>query len=108
MAASIEDSPWVDNQARRVNLSSDHAFGLNLHTAPRKNHPVEVSRDNHPVSLDLPLNLCIFAQDNGLFGNDISLHVPVDAKRPRKRQRAFQRHTLIDESCPLFAVPIFR
>lgn len=85
MAAPIKDSAWIDDQTRRVNLSSDYALGLNLHTAPRKNHPVEVSRNYYPVPLDLALNFRILAQDHCLLRNDISLHVTVNAKRSRKR-----------------------
>src|ERR1700757_5082351 len=91
-----------------MNFSRDDALGLNLHSAPRKNHAVEVSRDHHPVPFDLSLNFCIFAENYGLLGNNISLNVTVDTKRSCERQGALKRYTLINESCPLFTATIFR
>src|SRR5258708_36658007 len=108
VGGAVKDSPRVNDQTGRMHLTRDYALGLSVHVAACKNRAVEMSRDHHAVPFDLSLDFCILAQDNGLLRNDVSLDVAVDAKRTRKRQSAFERHTLINESCPLFTAAIFR
>src|SRR5208337_436023 len=108
MASSIENSPRIDDHAGRMHFSRHHSLRLNLDAASCKYHPIEVPRDHHAVSFDLSFNLCVLTQNHGLFRDYISLNMTVNTKRSCERQRAFQRHALIDESCPLFAAATLR
>src|SRR5467141_302882 len=102
VAAPVEDSARIDDHARRVNLSSHHAFGLDLHASLRENHAVETAGDHHAIAFNLPFDLCAFAKDHGLFRDDVALYVAVNAERAGDRQRALEGYALVDESCPLF------
>src|SRR5580704_9593580 len=108
MAPSIEYPSRVNYHARRMHFSGHHSLGLNLHPALCENHAVESARDYHALPFDLPLDFCVLAEDYRLLRNDISLDMPVDPERPRQRQGAFQRHTLVNEPGPFFASPVFR
>ena len=102
MAAAIENSPWINDQARRMNLTSDDALGLNLYTAFREDHAIEAPRNDDAIPFNLSLNFGVFPEHDGLLRNNISLHVSVDPKCSGKSERAFKRHTSIDETGPLF------
>jgi hypothetical protein len=86
-----------------MNFASDYAFCLNLDASLREYHSIEPPGDHHAVPFDLSFDFGAFAQDYRLLGNDIALHIAVDAKCPCELKRAFKGHTLIDESGPLFA-----
>src|SRR6267378_6004906 len=103
MAPAIKDTTGINDHARRVNLSRHHTFGLNFNAALREDHAVEASGNHHTISFDLTFHLCAFAQDNCLLRNYVALHVAINAERSSDRERSFERHTLVDESCPLFA-----
>src|SRR5882757_5025706 len=106
VAAAIKYPAGIDDQARGVNFPRNNTFGLNLHAALRKNHAVVAARDDHAISFDLTFDLGVFAQNQRLLGNDVSLYVAVNAKRSRNLQRAFHRDALIDKAGPLFAASI--
>ena len=108
MATSVKDSTRINDHAGRVNFSGDHALRLNFHASAGKDYPIEVSRDDDSVALNLSLYFCILTQDNSLLGNYISLNVTVDAERSCQRQGSFERNSLINESCPLFASATLR
>lgn len=105
MATAIEDSARVDHHARRMNFTGDHAFGLNLDSAFGEDNAVEAPGNHYAVSFYLTFDLCGIAEDHGLLGNDIAFDVAVDAERAGELERAFQRHSLIDEACPFLAGP---
>src|SRR5215510_13495441 len=87
-----------------MHFSGDHALGLNLDAALRENHAVEAAGNHHAVSFDLSFDFGAVAEDYSLLGNDISLHVAIDAERALDRERTFEAYALINESSPLFAV----
>src|SRR5215475_11766566 len=91
-----------------MDLTRDHTLGLNLYAALRKDHTVKTTCDDNAVPFDLPFYLGILSEHNGLFGNDVALHMPVNAKRSGNCECALQRHTLVNKSCPLFADTIAR
>src|SRR5271169_468692 len=108
VASSIKDATRIDHHARRVHFARDHALRLNLYPALREDHSVEAARDDHAVPFNLSLDLGVFSEHDGLLGNNVSLHVSVNAECPGQRQRAFERNALIDETGPLFAETVFR
>src|SRR3974390_1293037 len=67
-----------------------------------------MSGNPHAVPFNLPFDLCVFAENHRLLGDDISLHVPVNAEGPSQGQRPFQRDTLINESSPFLMRSVFR
>src|SRR5580704_3800317 len=91
-----------------MNFPGNHSLSLDLYAAFCETHAIKSARDYHTVSFDLALDLCVLTKDHGLLGNNISFDVPVDSERSGQRQRPFQRHSLIDESCPLFAPAVAR
>src|SRR5215469_12570407 len=104
VAASVENSSGVNHHTGRMYFSRDDALGLNLDAAFRENHAVKAAGNDHAVSFDLTLDFCAVAENDRLLGNDISLHVAIDAERALDRQRSFETYALINESGPLFAV----
>ena len=107
MAAAVEYSAGINDHARRVNLSRYHTFYLDLHAAFCENHAVKSARDHHAIAFDLSFDFGAFSKNHRLLGDDVAFHVAINAERAGDRQRAFQRHALIDESCPLFTCAIF-
>ncbi len=102
MAMSIENSPRIYHHARRVHFPGHDALCLNLHPALGKYDPIKSPTNHNPVAFNLSFHLGIFTEDNRLLRNYIALHVAINAKGPFQLERAFQRHALIDKSCPLF------
>src|SRR6267154_988034 len=80
-----------------MHLTGNHALGFDLYAA---------LCENHAIAFDLTFDLCAIAKDHGLFGDDASLHVAVNAERAGDRQRAFERYALVDKSCPLFTCAV--
>ena len=103
MAAPVENSPRINHHARRVHFAGDHALGLNLDTALGKNDSVEAAGDYDAVAFDLSFDLGTFSEDHGLLGNNISPDVAVDAEGSFELKGTFERHTLVNETSPLFA-----
>src|SRR5271154_4236504 len=101
MAAAVENSARGDNHTRGMHFARDDAFGLNLHAAFGKNHAVESAGNDHAIAFDLPLDLGALAENHRLLGDDIALHVAVDAERSLDLQRPFHGDALIDEACPV-------
>src|ERR1700751_1142208 len=92
-----------------MDFACDDTLRLNLDAAFGEDDAVKAARDDHAVAFNLTFDLSAFAKHDGLFGNDVAFHVAVNAERAGKRQRAFERHALIDESSPLFAAgAVFR
>jgi hypothetical protein len=79
-----------------------HAPRLNLDPALRKYNSVKSAGDDHAIAFDLSFDFGAFSEDHGLLGNNISLDVAVNAKSSFELEGAFQRHTLVDETRPLF------
>src|SRR5882672_143618 len=72
-AATIEDSARVNHKTGRVDFSGHDALGLNFHAALREDYAVIASGDDNSISFDLPFDFGIFAEDQRLLGNHISL-----------------------------------
>ena len=106
VAPSIKYSARVNHHARRMYFARHHTLGLDFHSAFREDHSVKASRDHHAISFDLSFDLRILSQNHSLLRDDVALHVSVNAKRSRYRQRSFHRHTLIDKACPLFSAAV--
>lgn len=81
MAPAVEDTPWFDDQAGCVNLSGHHPLRLDLNAALRENHPIESSRDDHVVPLNLTLDFGRLAQNQTVFREDISLYLAINTER---------------------------
>ena len=108
MASPVEDSARINDHARRVHFTSDHALGFNLHAASGKYHTVKSAGDDNAIAFNLSFDSSPFAQDNGLLGYDVSLDLAIDSKRPFELERALERHSSVDETGPLFAAAIIR
>ena len=106
MASPIEDSAGINDHARRMHFAGDHALGFNLHAASGKYHTVKSAGDDDAVAFNLSFDSSPFTQDNGLLGYDVSLDLAIDAERPFQLKRALKRHSLVDETCPLFTAAI--
>src|SRR5215469_2642520 len=91
-----------------MHFSGHDAFWLNLDTAPRKNHPIEMSGNHDAIALNLSLDFGVFAKDHGLFRNNVSLHVSVNAEGSRQCKRSFERNTPINESRPFLVQSVLR
>ena len=102
MAAPVENSAGINHHAWRVHFAGYHAPRLNLYPALRKYHSVKSAGDYHAIALDLSLDFGALSEYDGLLGDDISLDVAVNAKSSLKLEGAFERHSLVDETCPLF------
>ena len=107
MALTIEDSTRFDDQAWRVDFSRDDAFRLDFYPAFCKDHAVKAAGDHYVIPFDLAFHFSAFAEDYGLFGNDVALNVAVNAERAFDLQRPFHGDALIDETCPVFACAVF-
>ena len=103
MAAAIEDAAGINDHAWGVNLTGNNTLGLYLHAPFGKDHTIEAPGNHHAVPFDLSLDFGAFAQDDCLLRDNVSFDVAVDAERTGDRKRALQGHTLVDETCPLFA-----
>ena len=103
MAAPVEDAPRVDDHAWGVHFPGNNALRFNLHAAFGENHTIEAAGNHYAVPFDLSLDFGALAQDNCLLRDDVSFYVAVNAERTGDCERALQGHTLIDETCPLFA-----
>ena len=86
-----------------MHFAGDHALGLNFHAAFSKNNAVIAAGYHHAVAFDLAFDFGVLAEDQSLLGNNISLHIAVNAESPRDLQSAFHRYALINKSSPLFA-----
>jgi hypothetical protein len=106
VATPVENSTGIDHHARRVNFSRDHALRFDLYAALRENHAVKAPGNHHAIAFDLSLDLSAFSQNNRLLGDDVALHISINAKRSLELECAFQRYALIDKSGPLFAAAI--
>ena len=106
MASPVEDSAWINDHARRVHFTCDHALGFNLHAASGKYHTVESAGDDDAIAFNLSLDSSAFTQDNRLLGYDVSLDLAIDSKRPFELERALERHSSVDETGPLFTAAI--
>src|SRR5215470_19822598 len=89
VAATVENSSGIDHHAWGMNFSGDYALGLDLDAALRENHAVESAGNHHAVSFDLSLDFCAVSEHHGLLGNNVALHVAVNAERARDRERPF-------------------
>src|SRR5271167_687620 len=103
VAPPVEDAPRIHNHARRMDLAGHDALWLNLHTSLREDHAIESAGDHHPIPFDLAFDFRTLSEYHGVLGNDISLDVPVNAKRTGNGKCSFKRHTLVNESCPFFS-----
>ena len=82
MASPVEDSAWINDHARRVHFTCDHALGFNLYATSGKYHAIKSAGDDDAIAFNLSLDSSAFTQDNGLLGYDISLDLAIDAERP--------------------------
>ncbi len=103
MAAPVEDASGIHHHAGRMDFSRNDPLWLNLNAALREDHAIKSAGDHNPVPLDLTFDLSVLSEDYSVFGDDVALNVPVDAKCPCDGERSFEQDALIDESCPLFA-----
>src|ERR1700756_1845681 len=85
-----------------------HTLRLNLDSTLREYHSIEAPGNHHAISFDLPFHFRVLAEYDRLLRNNISLHVSVDTERSLQREGAFEQHSLINESCPLFTQTILR
>jgi len=108
VASPIKNAARVNHQARRMNFSRHNALSLNLDAAFSENHAVVAACNYNAVAFNLTFDLGILAKDQSLFGNDVSFHVSINAKRARHGQRAFHRDALVDKTSPLFAASALR
>src|SRR5215472_13903511 len=102
MAAPVEDASGFDYQAGRVDFARNDTLWLNLDATFCKNHTIETASNHHAVPFNLTFYLCILSEDHGLFGDNVSLHLPIDSKRACDGERSFQRYPLVNESGPFF------
>ncbi len=107
MAATVEDSPGVDDHAGRVNFSGDDALGLDFYAAFCEDHAVKSASDDYVIPFDLAFNFGALTEDHGLFGNNVAFNVAVDTERAFDLQRPFHGDALINESGPIFACAVF-
>lgn len=106
MATAVENPSRIDDKAGRMDFAGDDALGLNLHAAFGEDDAIITARNNHAVPFDLAFDFGVFAEDQRLLGDDVSLHVAVDAERASHSERALHCDALIDETCPLFAIAV--
>src|SRR6266404_662227 len=90
-----------------MNLTRNDALSFNLNASFRENHAIETPGNHHPVALDLSFNLRAFAQNHGLFGDDVPFYVAVDAERAGDSQCPVEGHALINETRPFFLCVLF-
>jgi hypothetical protein len=107
MTAAVENSAWVDDHTGRVHFTGDDTFGLDFYAALREDHAVKSAGDHHVIPFDLAFDFGAFAENDGLFRNNVALDVAVDAERAFDLQRPFHGDALIDESCPVFTRAVF-
>jgi hypothetical protein len=103
VAATVENPTWIDDHAGRMDLAGYHTLSFNFDAALGEDHAVEAAGDYYAIAFDLAFDFGVLAEDDSLLGDDVALHVPVNAERAADRERSFQGYALIDESCPLFA-----
>src|ERR1700730_8856276 len=99
MAATIENSSRLNYQTGGVDLPGHHSLGLHFHSALGKNHAVKFPRDHHVISFDLAFDPRSLSQCQTVGRQQISLHLRVNAKHPRRLEHAFKSHTFIEEPC---------
>src|SRR6266849_379739 len=104
MASSVEYSARINHHTRRVNFAGNYALSFNLDAALSENHAIETAGNHYPVALDLSFDLCPFAQNHGLFGDDVPFYVAVNAERPGDSECPIEVHTLLNEASPFFVV----
>ncbi len=102
VAPAIENPTWIDDHARGVNFTRNHALGLNFNAASGEDDAIETPRDYDAIPFNLTFDFRIFPEDHGLFGDDVSLDVSIDAERSREGQRTFERYSLINKAGPFF------
>jgi hypothetical protein len=102
VATSVENSAGIDDHARRVYFSGDDALGLNFDAALGKNYPIEAAGDDDAIAFNLSFDFGIFTEDYSLLGNDVALHVAVDAKSAGDLKSALQGHALVNKAGPFF------
>ncbi len=81
MASAVEDTAWLNDQTRCVNLARHHPLGLDLNSALDKNHPIESAGDDHVIALNLAFDSGRLAEDQTVFGEDVSLYLAVHTER---------------------------
>src|SRR5262245_45290106 len=81
MAAAVENSSGINHHTRRMNFSCNHALGLNLHAALRKNHAVKAAGNHYAVAFNLSFDICAVAEHHGLLGNNVAFYDAVNAER---------------------------
>src|SRR3981081_2604814 len=99
MAASIENSSRLNDQTGRVDLPGHDSLSLNFHPALGKNHAVKFPRDDHVISFDLAFDPRSLSQCQTVGRQQISLHLRVNAKHPRRLEHPFKAHSFIEEPC---------
>ena len=82
MAAAVKDAAWVNHHARRMNFPRYDTFGLNFNAAFCENHAVKAAGNHYPIPFDLSFDFGAFAENHGLFGNNVAAHVTVMRKVP--------------------------
>ena len=108
VAATIKNSAGVDDHAGRVDFTRNDTLGLDFHAAFCEDDPIKAAGDDYVIPFDLAFDFSAFAEDYRLFGDNVSLHVAIDAERAFDLQRSFHGDALIDESCPVLACAVFR
>ena len=107
VAATIKNSAGVDDHAGRMDFARNHTLGLDFYAAFGKDDAVKSTSDDNVIAFDLAFYFGALAQDHGLFGNNVSFNVAVNAERAFDLQRPFHGDALIDETCPVFACAVF-
>ena len=103
MAPAVEDPAGLDDQTGRVNLTGDNALGLDLDPTLRENDPIEPAGDHDVIALNLSLDAGGLAQDKGLFRNNITLHLAIQAEGAGELQGALQLYALVQKPDPVVA-----
>src|SRR5882724_3124519 len=91
-----------------MDLAGHDTLWLNFNAALGEDDSVVSARNHDAVPFNLPFDFGVFAEDQGLLGDDVALHVSVNAEGARHGQRAFHRDALINKSCPLFPAATLR
>lgn len=100
MAAAVEDSSRLDDQAWRVDFAGDDAFGLNFHAALGEDYAVKSPGDDHLIAFDLAFDLGAFAENQSLIAENIAFDLGFDPERAGKLQSAFKADGPIKETGP--------
>src|SRR5882762_817602 len=107
MAAPVKNSAGLNHQARRMNFAGNHTLCLDFDSSLGKDDAIEFACNDHAIPFNLAFHLSAFTQNQAVAGQQISLHLGVNSKYPRRFESSLKANAFVEEACKFAALRVF-